>query len=78
MEDLGWEDALEKRMTTHSSFLAWRIPWTEEPGGLYSPWGRKELDMTERLTLSQLLFVLTDFNSNQGQKLEERRKFKNV
>ena len=43
-----------------------------------SPWGRKESDMIERLTLSQLLFVLTDFNSNQGQKLEERRKFKNV
>ena len=31
---LGWEDALEKGMTTHSSFLAWRSPWTEEPGGL--------------------------------------------
>ena len=33
---LGWEDALEKGMTTHSSILAWRIPWTEEPGGLQS------------------------------------------
>ena len=33
---LGWEDALEKGMTTHSSVLAWRIPWTEEPGGLQS------------------------------------------
>ena len=77
VEDLGWEDALEKRMTTHSSILAWRIPWTEEPGGLYSPWGGEELDMTERLTLSQLIFMLTDFNLNQGQKLEERRKFKN-
>ena len=31
---LGWEGPLEKEMTTHSSFLAWRIPWTEEPGGL--------------------------------------------
>ena len=29
---LGWEDPLEKEMTTHSSILAWRIPWTEEPG----------------------------------------------
>ena len=36
-------------MATHSSILVWRIPWTEEPGGLYSPWGRKESDMTERL-----------------------------
>ena len=33
-------------MATHSSILAWRIPWTEEPGG-YSPQGRKEVDMTE-------------------------------
>ena len=31
---LGWEDPLEKKMATHSSILAWRIPWTEEPGGL--------------------------------------------
>ena len=31
---LGWEDPLEKGMVTHSSILAWRIPWTEEPGGL--------------------------------------------
>ena len=32
---LGWEE-LEKEMTTHSSILVWRIPWTEEPGGLHS------------------------------------------
>ena len=38
---LGWEDPLEKGMATHSSVLAWRIPRPEEPGGLYSPWGRK-------------------------------------
>ena len=31
---LGWEDPLEKEIATHSSILAWRIPWTEEPGGL--------------------------------------------
>ena len=31
-------------MATHSSILAWKIPWTEEPGTLYSPWGHKELD----------------------------------
>ena len=30
---LGWDDPLEERMATHSSILAWRIPWTEEPGG---------------------------------------------
>ena len=33
---LGWEDPLEEGMPTHSSILAWRIPWTEEPGGLQS------------------------------------------
>ena len=33
---LGWEDPLEKEMTTHSSILAWKIPWTEEPGELQS------------------------------------------
>ena len=33
---LGWEDPLEKRMGTHSSILTWRIPWTQEPGGLQS------------------------------------------
>ena len=35
-ESLGWEEPLEKEMVTHSSILAWRIPWTEEPGGLES------------------------------------------
>ena len=34
VRSLGWEDPLEKGMTTHSGILAWRIPWTEEPGGL--------------------------------------------
>ena len=36
IQSLGWEDALEKGMATHSSILAWRIPWTEDPGGLQS------------------------------------------
>ena len=36
VQSLGWEDPLEKGMATHSSILAWRIPWTEEPGGLQS------------------------------------------
>ena len=34
VRSLGWEDPMEKGMATHSSILAWRIPWTEEPGGL--------------------------------------------
>ena len=36
VQSLGWEDALEKEMATHSSTLAWKIPWTEEPGRLQS------------------------------------------
>ena len=36
VQPLSWEDPLEKGMTTHSSILAWRIPWTEEPGRLQS------------------------------------------
>ena len=34
VRSLGWEDPLEREMTTHSSILAWKIPWKEEPGGL--------------------------------------------
>ena len=36
VQSLGWEEPLEKGMATHSSILAWEIPWTEEPGGLQS------------------------------------------
>ena len=36
VRSLGWEDPLQKEMATHSSILAWRIPWTEKPGGLQS------------------------------------------
>ena len=50
---LGQEDPLEKGMTTHSSILVQRIPWTEKPDGLKSM-GHRELDMTEWLTLSHL------------------------
>ena len=42
---LGWEDPLEKEMAIHSSVPAWKIPWTEEPGGLQSM-GPQELDTT--------------------------------
>ena len=47
VQSLGWEDSLEKKMATNFSILAWIIPWTEERGGLHSPWGRKEQDMTK-------------------------------
>ena len=43
----GWERFGDNG--NHSRILAWRVPWTEEPGGLYSPWGRKESDATETI-----------------------------
>ena len=46
VRSLGWEDPLEKEMATHSSILAWRIPWTEDPHRLH---GVAESDKTERL-----------------------------
>ena len=50
IQSLGWEDPLEKEMATHSSILAWKIPWTEEPGGLqFSRFTRVSCDlMTEQ------------------------------
>ena len=55
VRSLGQEDPLEKEMATHSNILAQRIPQTEETGGC-SPWGGKESDTTEGLTL--LLFTI--------------------
>ena len=46
VQSLGWEDPLEQEIATHSSILARRIPWTEEPGGLRSM-GWQESDTTE-------------------------------
>ena len=50
VRSLGWKDPLEKGMSTHFSILAWRIPWTEEPGGLQSI-ELQESDTTEQLIL---------------------------
>ena len=46
VQALDWQDPLEKEMAIHSSTVAWKIPWTEEPGTLQSM-GRRELDTTE-------------------------------
>ena len=48
VQSLGWEDLLEKGMATHSNILAWRIH------GVDSPWGHKESDTTDRLSLSHI------------------------
>ena len=50
VQSLGQEDPLQKEMATHSSILAWRIPWIEEPSGPQAM-GHKESDTTEQLTL---------------------------
>ena len=50
VESLGWEDPLEKEKATHSSILAWRIPWIEKIGRLHTVHGVMESDMTEQLS----------------------------
>ena len=47
VQSLGWEDPLEEGLAIHSSILTQRMPWTEEPGGLYSSWGFKESNLIE-------------------------------
>ena len=51
VRSLGWEDSLEKEMTTHSSTLALKISWMEELGAGYCSWSHKESGMTEQLHL---------------------------
>ena len=67
---LGWEDTLEEEMATHSSILAWRIPWTEEPGGLQSmrlqrvrhDWDTNTHMLVERsLTYKHLHLIFSNF-----------------
>ena len=71
VQTLGWEDLLEKEMATHSSILAWRIPWTEEPGRLLSM-GVAESDTTEqfhwhwRKGASQGTLVVKNLLANAG------------
>ena len=57
VQSLGWEALLEKGMAVHSSILAWKIPWTESLVD-YNQWDHKELDMTERLTLSYFYILI--------------------
>ena len=45
VQSLGGEDPLEKEMATHSSVLAWKIPWTEEPGGLWSKGSQSQIQL---------------------------------
>ena len=54
---MSWEDPLEKGMATNFSIAAWRVPWTEEPGGIQSTWDRKESDVTEATERDTQLFL---------------------
>ena len=53
---LGWEDPLEEGLETHSSILAWRIPWTEEPSGLQAM-GCKEWNMTGQISTAHIRYI---------------------
>ena len=73
VRSLGREDPLEKEMATHSSILAWKIPWTEEPGG-YSPGGCKESDTTKQLHFQFHFFTIGPSNSTPGYTSERQTK----
>ena len=53
VQSLGWEDPLEKEMATHSSSLAWKIPWTEEPGR------QQSMESHSRIRLSDFTYLLS-------------------
>ena len=59
VQSLGWEDPLEMEMATHSSILAWRIPWTEEPGGLWSTGSQRVIQERLKLWLSSFKNTFT-------------------
>ena len=72
VRSLGREDPLKKGMDTHSSILAWRIPWTEKPCGLHSPWGHKESEMTEQLTLYISTWVKNECVLKTSERMQEK------
>ena len=57
VRSLGWEDSLEKEMASHAGILAWRIQWTEEPGGLQSL-GSQKSDTTEVTWQQQQVYLI--------------------
>ena len=64
VQSLVWKDPLEKEMATHSRILAWRIPWTGEPGGLQSMGSHSwiQLSMHSHLHISYTLILMIKFN----------------
>ena len=79
---LGQEDLLEKGIATHSDILAWKIPWTEKPGG-WEPWDHKQSDTTEQLNIYTYIYTYTGqrtFSQNMKKILtaQEEDKKKNI
>ena len=71
VRSLGWEDPLEKEMATHSSILAWEIPWTQEPGGLQSTGSQRVgHDWATSLSLSKLNIISLQFSERKWRCLE--------
>ena len=67
VQSLGWEDPLEEEMATHYSFIAWRIPWTEDPGGLHSIGSQRvghDRSNLARRHRPQASILVTDGNSD--------------
>ena len=60
---MGWEDPLEKGMATHSSILAWRIPWTEEPGGLVYGISKSRKQLSDLLSLLTAIYVFVYYKA---------------
>ena len=65
VQSLGQEDPLEKGMATHSSILAWRIPWTEEPGGLQSM-GLQRVTTEQESDMTENYFFLSFLSTSSG------------
>ena len=62
VQSLGWVDPLEEGMATHSSILAWKIPWTEEPGGLQSL-GSQKVGFDRETNIHTILLITSFQNS---------------
>ena len=74
VRSLGREDPLEKEMATYSSTLAWRIPWTEEPGGLQSIRVEKSQTQLKQLSIRTLLFHWRVLGETGGSEEEEKKR----
>ena len=71
VQSLGWEDLLEKEMATHSSILAWKIPWTEKLLGSFCSWRLQSMGLQESDTTEQLHFHFHFITSATWKALDE-------